>query len=514
MERVHVNEMRELLYRLRQGEGVRKVARAMSLSRNTVRKYRALAREHGFLDASKPLPDIRTSGRLLSPPPRPRHMRSTVEPFAEVVEELLDANVEMMTIWQRLRDEHGYTGSYSSVRRYVARVHQKTPEAFCRVETAPGEEVQVDFGSAGPQWDGRSGCRRRAWIFVMTFSWSRHQYVEFVFDQKMETWLRCHERALAWFGGVPKRVVIDNLKAAVIRANLHDPVLSESYRRLAQHYGFVISPNRPHTPRHKGKVESGIRYVKRNFLAGQTFADLEAANERVRQWVLEVAGVRKHGTTRQAPLVRFHATERDALAPLPTAPLDLVATYRAKVHRDCHVVVDGRFYSVPYRFIGQTVEVYVGRRIVEIYAGIELITTHPVAVERGKRTTRNEHYPEEKRAFLENGPQRCCERAQGVGRSCTEVVGLLLSDRVHDRLRSVQSLLRLADHVGKARLESACRRALHYGDPSYRRIKTILNTGLDREPLETNRARVEALAPAYQYARDASSFFEQEVAPC
>jgi len=510
MERLHMNEIREIIYQLRQGEGIREIARSLSLSRNTVRKYRDIAEEHGLLDMDKPLPDLKILGTLFTPPPRPRHMRSTVEPFGEVVEELIEAGVEMMAIWQRLRDEHGYKGSYTSVRRYVMRIRPRTPEAVCRVETVPGEEAQVDFGYAGPQWDQREGRRRKAWFFVMTLSWSRHQYVEAVFDQKMETWLRCHERAFRWFGGVPGRIVLDNLKAGVIKPDLHDPVLGEPYRRLAHHYGFKIRPNRPRTPRHKGKVESGVRYVKRNFLAGRSFADLTALNERAKQWVIEVAGTREHGTTRQAPLERFNRIERETLRPLPQTSFDLTLAFRAKVHHDCHVVVDGRYYSAPYRLIGRRVDVYVGRRMVEIYHGADLITTHPIVEERGGRVTRLEHYPEGKRAYMQYPPDTCRERARRIGPSCERVVDGLLADRIHDRLRSVQSLLRCADEVGKQRLERACQRALHYGDPSYRRIKAIVRAGLDSAPMEGIISR-ESTSPSYRYARPAASFFAREV---
>jgi len=261
----------------------------------------------------------------------------------------------------------------------------------------------------------------------------------------------------------------------------------------------------------KGKVESGVKYVKRNFLAGQTFADAGAANERVRRWVREVAGVRRHGTTQEAPLRRFEEQERRTLIPLPATAFDLVATHRAKVHSDCHVVVDGRFYSAPYRWIGQIVDVYVGQRVVEIYHGLDLIATHAVAEKPGQRTTRTEHYPEGKRAFLENGPETCRERAQRIGAGCGQVIEHLLSDRVQDRLRSVQALLRMIESVGKDRMEAACRRAVHYGDPTYRRIKTILSAGLDREPMDDVPLESDAPSPAYQFAREVSAFFPQAV---
>ena len=424
----------------------------------------------------------------------------------------IQQEMETQAMLQRLRENHGYTGSYSSVRRFVQRICPKEPEAVCRIETAPGEEAQVDFGSAGLQWDPQQGKPRQAWVFVMTLSWSRHQYAEFVFDQRIPTWFQCHERAFAWFNGVPKRVVIDNLKAGVLQADIHDPVLGEPYRRLAQHYGFCIAPNRPRTPQHKGKVESGIHYVKRNFLAGQTFADLEAMNERVKQWVQKTAGQRIHGTTKEAPLGRFHSVEEGVLQPLPNAPFELLSTYRVKVHRDCHVIVDQRYYSVPNRWMGKKMDVYVGK-LVEIYAGAELVTTHPVVKEKGGRSTRIEHYPESKRAWLENPPERCRERAEAIGESCGRIVDVLLSDRVQDRLRSVQSLLRFREKTGKERVENACRRALHYGDPTYRRVKSILQAGLDKQPLETEDPKVVSLA-SYRFARSASAFFGQEVPSC
>ncbi len=513
MVRLHMNELRELIHRFRNGEGNRPIARSMNLSKTTVKKYRRLAEQAGFLDSDQDLPSIHELSRVLMPLPSPRHMRSTVEPFEDQVVDWLNQGVEMQAIWQRLRDEYGYAGSYSSVRRFVNHRRPSEPEAFCRIETAPGEEAQVDFGGAGLRYASRMGRCCKTWMFVMTLSWSRHQYVEFVLDQSIPTWLGCHERAFAWFGGAVKRVVFDNLKAAVVQANFHDPVLSEPYRRLAQHYGFVLSPNRVATPRHKGKVESGVHYVKRNFLAGRQFADVESMNDRVKRWVLETAGERIHGTTQESPLARFHETEQKTLLALPSDPFDLIAAYRPKVHRDCHVVVHGCWYSVPFRLIGESVDVYVGRRLVEIYHGTDLVSTHERLKKRGERSTRMEHYPEAKRAYLENSPDRCRERAQAIGVSCACVVETLVSDRTHDRLRSVHSLLRLQETVGAERLENACRRALHYNDASYLRIKRILDAELDREPLEPNERKVVSIA-SYRFARELSDFFAGEAPSC
>ena len=508
-----MNEIREILYRLRQKESIRAIARELQLSRNTVKKYRHIAVNHGFLKPEGSLPSLEELGRILPSPSTPNHKRSTVEPYAELVKTLVEAEVEMKAIWHRLTEEHGYTGSYSSLRRFIQRVHPRLPEAVCRVETAPGEEAQVDFGSAGLLWDAQADKHRRVWVFVMTLCWSRHQYIEFVYNQRIETWLACHEHAFAWFGGVVQRVVLDNLKAGVLQSDLHDPVLGEAYRRLAQHYSFVISPNRPRTPQHKGKVESGVHYVKRNFLSGQVFTDLEAMNQRGRNWVLETAGQRMHGTTKEAPLKRFCQTEQEALKSLPQDEFELLSVHQAKVQQDCHVHVDSRYYSVPHRLLGKTVVIYVSRRMVEIYLDTELVATHPRLQEKGGRSTRMEHYPETKQAWMANTPERCLERAKAIGVYCTKVVEWLLKDPVQDRRRCVQSLLRAGEQEGLERLEKACRRAIYYNDPSYRRIKKILDTGLDQVPLEET-ASAAGAPGSYQFARPVSTFFPEEASVC
>jgi transposase len=399
------------------------------------------------------------------------------------VKKYLDQELEMTVILQRLREDHGYQGSYSSVRRFVHHIQPKENEAYVRVHSEPGEEMQVDFGSIGQVYDPGKGKMRKAYVFVTTLCYSRHQYAEIVFDQKVGTWIGLHQRALAFFGGVPRRVVLDNLKAAVVKALVLDPILGEAYRKLGQHYHFLISPNRPHTPRHKGKVENGVNYVKRNFFAGREFVDVDAANLRLKAWVMETAGVRDHGTTHEAPLKAFGEVEQVALGALPEEPFDLCDVRLAKVHSDCHIVVEGSYYSAPYRWVGSEVEVHLYERVVEIFAGQELIRTHLRAGRKGQWRTEMDDYPPYKVQYLLKTPEYCLQAARRVGPCTHQVVEQLLADRPLDRLRSVQAILSLADSVGESRLEAACARALHFGDPHYRRIKDILNAALDREPL-------------------------------
>lgn len=513
MDRLHMNYLRDLVHRVRSGESDRRIARDLGISRTTVRKYREWADAQGYLQLDRPIPDNATLAAALGPGPQPPRATSSVEPYREIVQRLLDQGVEMTAIFQRLQDDHSYTGSYSSVRRYVHRLRPSEPEAVVRVHTAPGEEAQVDFGSAGKLYDPSSGRVRTAYVFVATLCYSRHQYAELVFDQKVSTWNGLHRRAFESWGGVPKRVVPDNLKAAVAKVLVHDPVLGEAYRRMAQHYGFVISPTRPRSPRHKGKVESGVHYVKRNFMAGQEFLDILVANQRLKIWVHERAGTREHGTTHQAPLRLFNEYEQAALLPLPVEPFTLREIKLVKVHPDCHVTIDKSYYSVPYVYIGQTLDAYIGERVVEIYRGQDLVATHERSQEPGKWHTRLEHYPEHKAAYLQRTPDYCRLVAARLGPATSQVVETLLDDRPLYRLRSVQAILRLEETVGAQRLEAACARALYFDDPRYRRIKEILNAALDRQPLP------EMAAPApprqHTFARSGAEFFAdtQETVP-
>jgi transposase len=513
MERIHVNHLRELIYRLRAGESQRRIAKDMGLSRTTVSKYQSWAETQGYLDASHPLPDEATLVAALGEPPRPPSTKSSVEPYREIVQSWVDQGVEMMAIWQHLQDDYQYAGSYSAVRRFVNKLQSTTPEVYVRVHTAPGEEMQVDFGGVGQLYDPVSDRLRRAYVFVATLCYCRHQYAEFVFDQKTATWIGLHRRAFESFGGVPKRVVPDNLKAAVVKSVVHDPVLGEAYRRMAQHYGFLVSPTRPRTPRHKGKVENGVRYVKRNFVAGREFLDIHTANQHLHTWVMERAGTREHGTTHQAPLYLFNEYERTALLPLPEHPFTLREVKPVTVHPDCHVQIDKSYYSVPYVYVGQTLDAYISERIVELYKGLELVATHERSLKPGEWHTRLEHYPEHKAAYLERTPAYCRQVAARVGAATREVVETLLGDRPLYRLRSVQAILRLEETVGAERLEAACARALHFGDPRYRRIKTILNAGLDREPLPD--AIPAVCVQKHVFARSGAEFFsngEEQVA--
>jgi transposase len=494
-------DIREILRHLRKNQSNRAAARALGINRKTVKRYRTWAAEQGLLEGQ--LPSLGELHCLLdatfktTPPPQ---NVSSVESYRELVVKLRKANVEIAAIYERLK-ERGYIGSYSSVYRFVRRLEPISPDVTVRIETRPGEEAQVDFGYAGRMIAPETGEHRRTWAFVMTLSWSRHQFVEFAFDQKAETWLRLHRHAFAFFGGVPQRVVVDNLKAGIARACCHDPQAQHAYRECAEHYDFLITPCRPRTPQHKGKVEQGgVHYLKRNFLAGREPTTISQANRDVLGWVNTTAGHRIHGTTREQPLVRF-ATERSVLQPLPRTPYDLAVWKQVTLHRDCYVVFDRAYYSAPFRLVGQKLWVRGGTREVQIYThDYQLVSTHPRAQRPGQRLTHLDHLPPQKVPGLILSRQGCHQRASEIGPATRQVVDGLLDHRPEDRLRTAGRLVRLAGRFSPERLEAACLRALRFDDPAYMTIKRILQQGLDVEELPST----EPAPPALTFVRSAA----------
>lgn len=323
-----------------------------------------------------------------------------------------------------------------------------------------------------------------------------------------------HRRAFESFGGVPRRVVPDNLKSAVSKALIIDPVLAEAYRRFALHYDFLISPTRPRTPQHKGKVENGVHYVKRNFMAGRQFVDLDAANERLQIWVRETAGPRIHGTTRQSPWHLFKTVEQGTLRPLPTHPFTLLSIRPVKVHRDCHITLEGNYYSVPHRYIGHRLDAHTHEKMVYIYDGADLVVSHIRIEGLGQWQTRLDDYPPHKADYLRRTPPHCRQTAAAIGPSTAKIINALLDTRPLDRLRAAQNILRLEEKVGAKRLEKACARAIHFDDIQYQRVKQILNAGLENEPLP-NETPVPQTVETFTFARSPQDFFPQvEVPSC
>ena len=254
------------------------------------------------------------------------------------------AGLTAQRILQDLRADHGFGGAYDTVKRYVRRQTAVAGRSVARMECAPGEEAQVDFGLGAPiiVADGR---RRRSWVFRIVLSHSRKGYSEAVFRQDAESFIRCIENAFLCFGGVVRRLVLDNLRAAVSHADWYEPELSPKFAAFCRHYGTVAMPTRVRHPEHKGKVERGIGYVKGNALKGRTFDSLAAENAFLRWWERSVADERLHGTTRLHVGRCFEQNERHALLPLPAMLFPSYEEGPPTVHRDGCVEVGARLFT-------------------------------------------------------------------------------------------------------------------------------------------------------------------------
>jgi transposase len=481
---LNLMDIRELLLHIRAHSSYRQIQRDTGFDRRTVKRYCEWAKNQGLLAGDLPaLEELQVMFERSFQEKAPPQNQSSVENFRSQVKDWVEQGVEIAAIRQRLM-ERGYTGSYASVWRFVRTVKPgREQETTTRVETKPGEEAQVDFGYAGRMIDPESGQLRKAWAFVMVLSWSRHQYVEFVWDQKVETWLRCHRNAFEFFGRLPQRVRIDNLRTAILKAVFDDPQVQYAYRECAEHYGFLIAPCRVATPEHKGKVEQGgVHYVCRNFLGGREPTPITKANQDVLVWCNTTAGLRIHGTTKEKPLERFEQVEKACLKLLPESPYDLAVWKHVKVYRDCYVVFGNAYYSVPRRLYPGRVWICGGTKQVRIFNEKQkLVATHERATHPGQRLTNLAHLPPEKVPGLTQDSDSLLADAQAVGPAAVEIVQGLLNDPVLYRIPTAGRLLRLANRFTAERLEAACQRALAFGDPSYKTVKRILAQGLDAE---------------------------------
>jgi hypothetical protein len=258
--------------------------------------------------------------------------------------------------------------------------------------------------------------------------------------------------------------------------------VQRAYAECAEGYSFKIDACPPHDPQKKGIVESGVKYVKGNFLPTREFRDLADLNAQARQWVIQEAGVRVHGTTREQPLVLFEA-ERPLLQRLPAIAPDLGSWHRVVAHRDCHVQHDKAFYSVPFTLAGKTLWLRATDTAVAIHEDWRHVVTHLRARKPGARMTLRDHMPPQAQAFFERDRQWCVKQAREIGPQCVQLIELLLGDRISERLRAAQGVLALGKRYGEARLEAACTRALTHGSAHYRTVKTILATGADMQPM-------------------------------
>jgi transposase len=404
--------------------------------------------------------------------------------YQPIIEKLLTRKyMTPKQAYRILKRDHEYPLSYSSFKRYIHIKYPKEPRNCLRIEVRAGEEAQVDFGSAGMMIDPETGKLRRAHAFVMTLSYCRLPYVEFVFDQGQVTWVKCHMNAFEFFGGVPGRVILDNLKSGILRPNTYDPVFNRAYGECAKHYGFIIDPAKIARGDHKGKVEREIPVIRQQFLSSEDFRDIRDAHGKVRQWCVQDYGMQGHGTTKRKPSEVFRAEEKQLLKSLPLEKFDIPLWKEAKVHPDHHVVFAKNYYSMPTRYVGKKVWARGGLHTVQMFYEGELVKTHSRSYAEGAWRTDETDYPPEKSRYLLKTTEYYQREALKHGEYVRQVVARIMTEHAYRNLRKVQAVFRLADKYGSDTLNLACRRCIFYEDYRMSTIKRILLKQLSHLPL-------------------------------
>jgi len=472
MYQLKVNLQQSIRTLHKQGWSKRRIARELDLDRATVRKYLA-----GISDPATPQPGSGDPGPSKSPT---SHTGSAIlsgpaslcDPWREEIEQALERGLSIQRIYQDLVTERQFAGSYYAVRRFVLRRVGSQELPFRRMECAPGQELQVDFGQAA--WVIQDGKRRRPHLFRGVLSHSRKGYSEAVWRQTTESFIRCLENAFRSFGGVTVSVVIDNLKAGVIQADWFDPQLNPKLEEFARYYGTVILPTQPAMPRHKGKVEAGVKYAQNNAVAGRTFTSLAEQNLFLAEWERTLADTRIHGTTRQQVGKLFAAAEQPALRALPAMVFPVFEEARRTVHRDGYVEFRRAYYSAPPEYVGRPVWVRRETRLVRLYnTRREQIALHAEA-EPGRFTTDPAHLHSRKRHRIERGADYLLDRCRLLGPQAGTWAEQMLAQRGPQGLRVMLGLLQLAEKHPVAELERVARAAAQHGAWRLRDLKRLL----------------------------------------
>jgi transposase len=419
-----------------------------------------------------------------------------LDPYKDIINTKLTQELSAKRIYQDLKDD-GYTGSYDSIKRYAREFKKNNAEIFMVNHTLPGEEAQVDFGYIGKIPDPE-GMFKKAWVFCMILSYSRLMYCEIVFNQEVKTFIQCHEHAFQYFSGVPKTVKIDNLKAAILQANFYEPVYQREYRLFAEYYSFSSIPCRIKTPTDKAKIESGVKYVKKNFFKGRNLKTFELYEEKLNNWLKNICNSRIHGTTKKIPNKVFAQEEKAALNQLPAKNYSFCSWITRKVNNNCHLCFDCNFYSVPYEFVEKEVSLQVSDKIIKIYGNNELIATHLRLSGKGNFSTNNAHYPSYKIKTKTEFQFTYRRKMEEIGPYALQFFDQLLIEQGNYWGKPIYGILKLKEKYCNEKIEKACMRALTFGSLKYQTIKSICEKGLSNIPIEKNMSSITTIPDTYQ----------------
>lgn len=508
-------EVLEVLRRLQRGEATRSISRCTGRSRETVCRYQKTARKLGWVPGQRE-PDEALAAQVavrLRPGPRDVTPSDSENIFRQQRDRLKNWIApenpnEALTLTKVLilLKREGLTISYSALYRFAVREFGfGGPDPTVRMaDTAPGEVAEVDFGKLGLIPDPETGKKRVVHALIVTLVFSRHQYVFLTHSQKNKDLIEGLENAWEFFGGVTHRVIIDNMKAAVTKADRYDPIFQRTFEEYARHRDFTIDAAVPDDPKNKPHVERGVPYVRENFFRGENFISLAQAQEMAIRWCLTTAGLRIHGTTRKQPFLQFESFEKSALKPLVRGRFDTPHWAELGVHPDCHIRFQNALYSVPHQYRGKEATVRGDSKLVRIYIGGQLVKTHATQ-EAGKKSTDYADYPKEKSAYAMRDANYLIDKATKFGPNIGQFAERLLSGTFPwAKLRQAQQLMRLTEKYGQTRMDAACRRAISFDVINAARVQAIVEQALENEKTPSSQAKVIQLP--LRFLRDSQTF--------
>jgi transposase len=398
-------------------------------------------------------------------------------PWSELEVELSKPYATVKSLWQEWAPEVKYLRFW---RQLTARIEiDPATRARIRFHYQPGERFEMDYCDGFLITDRKTGKTQKTHLFVCVSAASDYTFGEFVSTQRNADFIGSQERCFAYFGGVPKTVVIDNLKSGVKTAHRYDPEVNPKYFEYARHMGFVVIPARPYTPRDKPAIEATVGVIQRQFFAihrNRIFYSLHELNLEFKKYLeeLNTSKMKERGISRRE---RF-LDEIAALKELPSSPFESAEYKTAKVHQDCHVQVQNNFYSIPYRYIGQEVRVKVTDRLIEVFSRSthESIAVHVRLKKRGEFSTNPDHYPERKLVEQRLDIVSMKRRASHIGGSFEGVILKLLESSEPLRFfRRIQGLFRLVGTQSREAIEFSCTQALTFNRLDYRFIENLIH---------------------------------------
>jgi transposase len=475
-----MRKIREILRLKFAGFSPRQIAASLGHALSTIQECLRRAAQASL---SWPLPQDLDDARLeaLLYPKQPRAIEIPAPQFAQIQRELSRPGVTRLLLWQEYKAQHPEGLQYTAFCVQYRQWLERGAEPVMRFEHRAGEKCFVDYaGQTVDIIDRHTGEIRQAQIFVAVLGCSNYTYAQASWTQTLPDWLGAHVQALEFFGGVPAAFVPDNLKSGVDRAHRYDPELNRAYAEFAEHYGVAILPARVRKPRDKSKVETAVQIVERWILAlvrNRQFFSLPELNAAIDELLIELNDrpFQKLDGSRRS---RFVELDRPALKALPARAYEYAQWKLAKVHPDYHIEVEHAYYSVPYKYIGQRVEVRVSARMLEVFAKRQLIASHVRLFKRGARATLDAHRPANHRAVIDTTIERLIARAEAIAPSVAQVLREQFNRKRHpeEALRVAQGILRLASDFSPQQLAAACERAITLKACNYRSVRAFILT--------------------------------------